>query len=62
VKTAALPDIVAEPAVPTAAVRRGFFGLPFLFPLLGIPGLIALIGGGGGNNNPPPVPPPVSPA
>lgn len=62
VKTAALPDIVAEPAVPAAAVKRGFFGLPFLFPLLGaVGGIIAAIGGGGGGGGGNP-PPPVSPA
>jgi hypothetical protein len=48
-QVAAVPqDVIAEPAVPTAAVRRGFFGLPFLLPLLAAGGLAALIGGGGG--------------
>ncbi len=53
-------DVIAEPAIPVAAVKRGFFGLPFLFPLLAGGGLIALVGGGGGNGNPDPDP--VSPA
>lgn len=63
VKTAALPDIVAEPAVPTAAVNRGFFGIPFLLPLLGaLGGVIAAIGGGGGGGGGDTPQPPVSPA
>lgn len=52
-------DVIAEPAVPVAAVKRGFFGLPFLFPLLAAGGgLIALTGG----DNPGSDPVPVSPA
>lgn len=51
-------DVVAEPAIPVAAVKRGFFGLPFLFPLLAAAGgVIAVTSGGGGGGGPP-----VSPA
>lgn len=60
---ASLPqDVVAERAIPTAATRRSFFGLPFLPFLLAGGGLAALIGGGGGNGNEEPPLPPVSPA
>ena len=49
---AALPqDVIAERAIPAAAAKRGFFGLPLL-PLLlgGAGGLVALGGGGGGGS------------
>lgn len=51
-------DVIAEPAVPVAAVQRGFFGLPFLFPLLAAGGLVVATEGGGGG----PPDPPISPA
>lgn len=36
-------DLIAEPAIPVAAASRGFFGLPFLIPLLAAGGgLVAL--------------------
>lgn len=50
---AALPqDVIAERAIPAAAAKRGFFGLPLL-PLLlgGAGGLIAIGGGGGGGGS-----------
>ena len=53
-------DVIAEPAIPVAAVQRGFFGLPFLLPLLAVGGgliAVATDGNGGGNT-----PDPVSPA
>jgi hypothetical protein len=51
---AAVPaDVVAEPVTPVAAARRGFFGLPFLLPLLAaVGGIAAIASSGGGNNNP----------
>lgn len=52
---AALPtDVVAQPVAPAAAARRGFFGLPFLLPLLALAGGAAALAGGGdgGGNNP----------
>jgi hypothetical protein len=50
-------DVIAEPAIPTAAVKRSFFGLPFLLPLLAAGGgLIAIATDGDGD------PDPVSPA
>lgn len=52
----AAADVIAEPAAPVALARRGFFGLPFLLPLLAALGGIAAIGGGdggeGGGGNP----------
>lgn len=46
-------DVVAQPAAPVAAVRRGFFGLPFLLPLLAAGGgLIAVASSGGDDNGP----------
>lgn len=48
-------DVIAEPAVPVAAVQRGFFGLPFLIPLLAAGGFVAIATNGGGSG-------PVSPA
>lgn len=58
VQAAAPQDVIAERVAPEVARRRGFFGLPFLLPLLLAGGgcLIACGGGGGGG------PPPVSPA
>lgn len=47
------PDVVANPAAPAVVARKGFFGLPFLLPLLAIAGGVAVIAsGGGGNDNP----------
>lgn len=53
---AAIPaDVIAEPVAPAAAARRGFFGLPFLLPLLAAGGgLIAITSS---NNNQEPVSP-----
>ncbi len=42
-QVAPLPDVVAEPAVPVAQARRGFFGLPFLLPLLAVGGLLLVV-------------------
>lgn len=51
-------DVVAEPAVPVAAVRRGFFGLPFLLPLLAAGGgIIAATSGDDDDDTPLPVSP-----
>ena len=48
-----LADVVAEPAVPVAAAKRGFFGLPLLLPLLAAGGgLIAVATSGGGDSGP----------
>lgn len=45
-------DVVAQPAVPVAAVKRSFFGLPFLLPLLMAGGgLIAAVSGGDDDND-----------
>ncbi len=50
---APVADVVAEPAIPTAAVQRRFFGLPFLLPLLAAGGgLIAIASSGGGGSDP----------
>lgn len=50
------PDVVANPAAPATVARRGFFGLPFLLPLLALAGgAAAIVTSGGGND-------PVSPA
>lgn len=47
------PDVIANPAAPAAVARRGFFGLPFLLPLLALAGGAAVIAAdGSGNNNP----------
>lgn len=46
------PDVVANPAAPAAVARRGFFGLPFLLPLLALAGGAAVLAGGGSDNNP----------
>lgn len=54
-----IADVVAEPAVPVAAVQRGFFGLPFLLPLLAAGGGIIAATSGGDDDDPPL---PVSPA
>jgi hypothetical protein len=63
---APLPDVVADRAIPAAvAAKKGFFGLPFLLPLLAAGGGIAIAasddggGGGGGDDD---GGPPVSPA
>lgn len=44
-QAAPLPDVVADPAVPVAQARRGFFGLPFLLPLLAVVSLIVITSG-----------------
>lgn len=53
---AAIPaDVIAEPVAPAAVARRGFFGLPFLLPLLALAGGAAALtagGGDGGDNDP----------
>lgn len=46
------PDVVASPAGPAAAARRGFFGLPFLLPLLALAGGAAVISTSGDENDP----------
>ncbi len=59
-QVSAIPqDLVAERAIPAAAVKRGFFGLPLL-PLLlagGAGCIIACGGGGSGNGSGTPVSP-----
>jgi hypothetical protein len=45
------PDVVAE-AVAPAVARRGFFGLPFLLPLLAAAGGIAAISTSDDDNDP----------
>jgi hypothetical protein len=48
---AALPqDVIAERAIPAAAARRGFFGLPLL-PLLLAGGACVVACGGGGDGS-----------
>lgn len=47
-----LPDATVAQAAPTAAARRGFFGLPFLPFLLAAGGIgAAALGGGDGGND-----------
>lgn len=46
------PDVVANPAAPAAVARRGFFGLPFLLPLLALAGGAAAIATTGGDDDP----------
>jgi hypothetical protein len=48
-------DVIAEPAVPVAATQRGFFGLPFLMPLLAAGSFFAINPNGSSSD-------PVSPA
>ena len=45
-------DIFAEPAVPVAAASRGFFGLPFLLPLLAAGGGLVAISTDDDDNDP----------
>ena len=48
---AALPqDVIAERAIPAAATRRGFFGLPLLPLLLASGACVVACGGGGGGD------------
>lgn len=49
-----LPDVTTAQAAPTAAAKKGFFGLPFLPFLLAAGGAgaaAALTGGGGGGDS-----------
>jgi hypothetical protein len=44
-------DVVAEQAAPQVAAKRRFLGLPFLLPLIGGGGLIALVSHHNDHNN-----------
>jgi len=55
---AAPADVIAEPIAPAPVARRGFFGLPFLLPLLAAAGgAAALIGDGDNDGDGDPVSP-----